>query len=141
MPLAKAPSLASPHCAPHLDTHLDMMSPSFFQCRNSANGNWLLNIIFITLVVESKAGSHVMNYISFFFFFDLYVLLDFSVAQMVKNLPAMQEARVPSLGHQDLLAKGMATIPVFLPGESHGQRSLAGYSPWGRIELNMTEVT
>ena len=68
VPLAKAPSLASPHCAPHLDTHLDMMSPSFFQCRNSANGNWLLNIIFITLVVESKAGSHVMNYISFFFF-------------------------------------------------------------------------
>ena len=26
----------------------------------------------------------------------------------------------------------MATTPVFLPGESHGQRSLAGYSPWGR---------
>ena len=109
VPLAKAPSLASPHCAPHLDTHLDMMSPSFFQCRNSANGNWLLNIIFITLVVESKAGSHVMNYISFFFFFDLYVLLDFSVAQMVKNLPAMQEARIQSLGQEDPLEKGMAT--------------------------------
>ena len=29
--------------------------------------------------------------------------------------------------------------PVFLPGESHGQRSLAGYSPWGCKELNMTE--
>ena len=29
--------------------------------------------------------------------------------------------------------------PVFLPGESHGQRSLAGYSPWGRKELDMTE--
>ena len=25
--------------------------------------------------------------------------------------------------------------PVFLPGESHGQRSLAGYSPWGRTEI------
>ena len=61
------------------------------------------------------------------------------VAQMVKNLPAMQEARVPSLGHQDLLAKGMATIPVFLPGESHGQRSLAGYSPWQFKELDRTE--
>ena len=33
----------------------------------------------------------------------------------------------------------MATIPVFLPGESHGQRRLAGYSPWGRKELDMTE--
>ena len=29
--------------------------------------------------------------------------------------------------------------PVFLPGESHGQRSLLGYSPWGRKELDMTE--
>ena len=31
--------------------------------------------------------------------------------------------------------------PVFLPGESHGQRSLVGYSPWGRKELDMTEVS
>ena len=29
--------------------------------------------------------------------------------------------------------------PVFLPGKSHGQRSLTGYSPWGRKELDMTE--
>ena len=29
--------------------------------------------------------------------------------------------------------------PVFLPGESHGQRRLAGYSPWGHKELDMTE--
>ena len=31
--------------------------------------------------------------------------------------------------------------PVFLPGESHGQRSLAGHGPWGRRESEMTEVT
>ena len=35
----------------------------------------------------------------------------------------------------------MATIPVLLPGEFHGQRSLVGYSPWGRKESNSTEVT
>ena len=29
--------------------------------------------------------------------------------------------------------------PVFLPGESHGWRSLVGYSPWGRKELDTTE--
>ena len=29
--------------------------------------------------------------------------------------------------------------PVFVPGESHGQRSLVGYSPWGQKELDMTE--
>ena len=31
--------------------------------------------------------------------------------------------------------------PVFLPGESHGQRSLVGYSPWGRTKTNTTEAT
>ena len=31
--------------------------------------------------------------------------------------------------------------PVFLPGESHGQRNLMGYSPWGRKELDTTEMT
>ena len=33
----------------------------------------------------------------------------------------------------------MATSPVFLPGKSHGQRSLAGYSPWGRKESDTTK--
>ena len=33
----------------------------------------------------------------------------------------------------------MATTPVFLPGEFHGQRSLADYSPWGCKELGTTE--
>ena len=31
--------------------------------------------------------------------------------------------------------------PVFLPGESHGQRSLAGYSPYDHKELDMSEAT
>jgi len=30
--------------------------------------------------------------------------------------------------------------PVFLPGESHGQRSPVGYSPWGPKELDITEA-
>ena len=58
---------------------------------------------------------------------------------MVKNLPARQETWVRSLGPEDPLEKGMATPPVFLPGESHGQKSLVGYSPWGRKESDMTE--
>ena len=33
----------------------------------------------------------------------------------------------------------MATPPVFLPGEPHGQRRLEGYSPWDQKELDMTE--
>ena len=50
------------------------------------------------------------------------------VAQMVKNLPAVQETGVKSLGHKDSLEKGMQTTAVFLPGKSHGQGRLAGYS-------------
>ena len=53
------------------------------------------------------------------------------VAQMVKNLPSMQETQVQSLGREDPLEKAWQPVPVFLPGEFHGQRSLVGYSPWG----------
>ena len=51
----------------------------------------------------------------------------------------MQEIRVQPLSWEDPLEKEMATIPVFLPGEFHGQRSLAGYSPWGLKELDTTD--
>ena len=50
---------------------------------------------------------------------------------VVKNPPANAEdinMQLQCLGREDPLEEGMATTPVFLPGESHGQRSLAGYS-------------
>ena len=56
-----------------------------------------------------------------------------------KHLPAMRETRVWSLGWEDLLEEEMATPPVFMPGESHGRRSLVGYSPWGHKESDTTE--
>ena len=55
-----------------------------------------------------------------------YVLWASLVAQMVKNLLAMQETQVHSLGQEDPLEKGITTHSIFLPGEFHGQRSLAG---------------
>ena len=61
------------------------------------------------------------------------------MTQMVETLPAMLKTWVQSPGWEDLLEKGMATTPVFLPGEFHGQRSLAGYSPWGHKESDTTE--
>ena len=59
------------------------------------------------------------------------------VAQLVKNLPVMQETWVWSLGWEDHLEE-MQPTPVLLPGEFHGQRSQAGYSPWDRKESDMT---
>ena len=54
---------------------------------------------------------------------------------MVKNLPAIQETRVWSLGQEDTLRRERLPTPVFLPGESHGEKSLAGCSPWGCKKL------
>ena len=61
------------------------------------------------------------------------------VAQTIKNPPAMQETLLLSLGWEDPLEKGWLSMPVFLPGESHEQRIIAGYSPWGLKESNITE--
>ena len=50
--------------------------------------------------------------------------------------------QVQSLGWEDPLEKRMAirlSAPVFLPGEFHEQRNLAGYSLWGRKESDTTE--
>ena len=53
------------------------------------------------------------------------------VAQMVKNLPAVK-SWVQSLD-------GEGNFPGFLPGEPHGQRSLAGYRVHGGIEMDTTD--
>ena len=57
---------------------------------------------------------------------------------MVKNLPAKLETCVQSLGWEYPLEEGMATQYSCLENP-HEQRSLAGYSPRGRKELDMTE--
>ena len=44
---------------------------------------------------------------------------------------------IPESG--DPLEKGMATTPVFLPGEFYGQRSMVGYNPWDHKESDTTE--
>ena len=60
-------------------------------------------------------------------------------AQMVENLPAMHKTWVRSQGWEDPQRREWQPTPVSLPGESHGQRSLVGYSPWGCKDSDMTE--
>ena len=50
-----------------------------------------------------------------------------------------KESQVQSLGWEDPLGEKMEPAPVFLPGKSHEQRRLVGYSSWGRKELDTTE--
>ena len=73
----------------------------------------------------------------------LQCLLYFPGGIVVKNLPANTgDARDAGSIHKlrkiPWRRKRQPT-PVFLPGESHGRRSLVAYSPWGHKELDMTE--
>ena len=61
------------------------------------------------------------------------------VIQTVESLPAVEETCVWLLGWKERLEKEWQPLPVFLPGEFHGQRSLVGYSPWGHKESDTTE--
>ena len=55
-------------------------------------------------------------------------------------MPAMPETWIQSLGWEDPWRRVWQPTPVLLLGESHGQRSLAGYGPWGHKELDTTEI-
>ena len=58
---------------------------------------------------------------------------------MAKNLPAnSRDIREP--GWRRSPGGGHGNPRVFLPGKPQGQRSLAGYSPWGLTKLDMTEI-
>ena len=74
-----------------------------------------------------------------------YVAKPSQVMLVVKNLPA-NAGDIKRCGFDLRVQKipwrrKWQLTPEFLPRESHGQRGLGGYSPWGGIELDMTEVT
>ena len=76
--------------------------------------------------------------LSIYFIYKINHFIDFLnvlclVAQMVKNLPAIQETCFQSLGWEDPLEKEMAIHSSILPGESHD------HSPWDHKELDKTE--
>ena len=61
------------------------------------------------------------------------------VAQSVKNPPAVGETGFDPWVRKIPWRRAWQPTPVLLPGESHGQRSLAGCSPWGGTKSDMTE--
>ena len=62
------------------------------------------------------------------------------VSQTVKNLSEMRETWVDAQVEKVPWRREWLPTPVFLPGEFHGQRSLAGYSPWGRRESDRIDL-
>ena len=83
-----------------------------------------------------KPGNKFVTDIGIWMLYEAHFLRASPVVQLVKNLPAMQETQVQSLGQEDPLEKGMQPTPVFLPGEFHRQRSLLGYSLWNWTQLS-----
>ena len=61
------------------------------------------------------------------------------MAQTVKNPPTMQETGFDPVVGKFPWKRAWQPTAVFLPGKSHGQRGLAGYSPWGHKESDTTE--
>ena len=59
----------------------------------------------------------------------------------IRDASSIPGRKVQSLGWEDALEKEMQPTPLFLPGESHGQRRLVGFSPEGHKGSNMTEAT
>ena len=89
----------------------------------------------------SVSSSLVLGFFFFFFFFGLSLMcsLGFPGGSVVKNPPAnagdADSIRVRKLPWK----RKWQSTPVFLPGKFHRQKSLAGYSPCGPIELDTTE--
>ena len=82
-------------------------------------------IVFLTRIMKSSGASQVVL--------------------VVKNLPASagdvrDTGSIPGSGKSPEGGHGNS-LQLFLPGESHGQRSLVGYSPQGHKESDMTKVT
>ena len=75
----------------------------------------------------------------------VHLCLCFQAALVIKNSPANAGRRKRCEFHPWVekipWRKKWQPTPVFLPGETHGQRSLVDYSPWGDKELDMTKVT
>ena len=77
-------------------------------------------------------------FVAWIFFFLNLLLVKFLVVQTVKCLQCGRPGFCPWVGKISWRMKWQPA-PVFLPGKSHGRRSLVGYSPWGHEESDMVE--
>ena len=91
----------------------------------------------------ASCSSHIVIYIIFFFFLRLppLVFLGFPCASagIESAYNAGDLGSIPGSGRSPGEGNGDPPHSKFLPGEFHGQRSLADYTPWGCKELDTTE--
>ena len=101
--------------------------------------NWSDLAAAVPEMEEFPSYFYLNNVPSYSLFSLYYPMLSFPCGSVVKNVLGMQETWVWFVGQEDLWKRKWQPIPVFLPGNSHGQRSLAGHSPWGhkRVKHNL----
>ena len=88
-----------------------LISPMFVTVLSLLSTLFMLFVLLTEHFIRFHFCFCIRYWINFFFYFSLVATLEFSslVSQMVKNLPAMPETRVQSLGQEDPLKKGLAT--------------------------------
>ena len=95
---------------------------------------WYKNILVIYIYITLKYVNTCVSYV-----------WASQVALVLKNLPANvgdgNRCRFDPWVGKIPWRRARQPTPVFLPGESHGQRSLAGSNPWSHTELDTTEAT
>ena len=102
-------------------------------------------ILFWSLKTQTEQIIQILLHVFTFFFSSLPPPRASKEALVVKNLPACRYRRIKRLSLDPWVGKipwnrKWQPTPGFLPGESHGQRSLVGYSPQGCRELNTTDL-
>ena len=102
----------------HLLTHIQLKNPAFPWGLKAFQSFYFSNLYPMLFPLSAMVGSRSRSRASL-------------IAKSVKSLPAMQQTQVQFLGQEDPLENKWQPSPIFLPGKSHGQRSLAGYCLWG----------
>ena len=93
---------------------------------------------------RTQVSIYIYVYVYIYIYIYIYINIGTSpVAPVVKNLLPMQ---VDVVGFDPWIReipcrRAQQPTPVFFPGESHGQKSLVGYSPWCCTESDTTEAT
>ena len=138
--------LARAHVHTHNPPQTLRMKPlgQFLSLHTFPKGIWIDQCFTECFIWITKA---ILVPISFWLFFQVLLRCNWHMSQtalVVKNPPA--NARHMRCGFSPWVRKilwrrAWLPTPVFLPGKSHGQKSLVGYSPWGHKELGMNEAT
>ena len=130
-------------CLFHLPTEKILAFLLFLQGNSviCASSFFLLGMYFLlNFVVYIPSGGFEWSWRNFSLILAVGIAIGFPSGSMIKNPPAIagDAGLIPDLGKIPWRRKWQP-IPVFLPGQSHGQRSLVGYCPRGLRESDTTE--